>query len=121
MKLELISTEEYPKEGMTLIVESYNCGVYEIKRRIHDYGIGGSFSGYSIKLKNGYPKILSSKYIPDISAREDEDGNLIKFVIGTTTYGSLPIEEMRNMILCLEHAVEVVETLNNYFLKEEEK
>ena len=121
MKLELISTEEYTKEGMTRTVERYNCGVYEIKRTTNDYGIGGLFSTYSIKCKNGYPKILSSKYIPDITVREDEDGNLIEFVIGTTTYGSLPIEEMRNMILCLEHAVEVVETLNNYFLKEEEK
>lgn len=62
----------------------------------------------------------NERYMPSIYTRDDlmGDGHIIGFEIQTTSYGALPVEEIRKVIECYENAVRVVEILTKEFIKE---
>ena len=107
MKLELI--------GKDYDGESYKCGNYEIMRKTW-----GKTQHFTIYAANA--QLADDRYCPEIFDRPDREfGGTKEFVIQTTSYGALNVEEMQRMIARLNEAIEVVKVLTEQFVKEADK
>lgn len=88
------------------------------------YEIGG-YTVDVITYDSGWRNIAvtapwEDRYMPKIYTRDDlmGDGHIIGFEIQTTSYGALPVEDIRKVIECYEKAIQVVEILTKEFVKE---
>lgn len=104
MKLTLTKTKEVNDK----LVEIYEIAGYEVKVVTYE----GGYKHINVREKR-------SDYLPTIYCRDDDDnGKVLDFEIQTTSYGSLPVDEIKKMIAGLEEAVAVVEVLRKEFVKE---
>lgn len=95
-----VSVDYYKVEDYTVIVTAYEdgCMLVRVKKDMED----SSERKY---------------YMPSIYGREDiETGDLIEFVIQTTSYGSLSIEETKKMMADIEKGIAVAEFLTEKFI-----
>lgn len=102
MELKLKCTKEVEDRKL----EIYDLGRYTVK--VVRYADGWSYT--TIERER-------AEYLPEIYSRTDMEGKVLGFEIQTTSYGSLPVEEIKKMIAGLNEAIEVVETLNKEFAK----
>lgn len=108
MKLKLIDTKKLNYNQIGIVVrEHYEIGDYKIIADTYNSG----FMSINITRKNG------NKYLPLIYVEHDlEECTLCKFSIQTTSYGSLAINEIEEVIKGFEQAVEVVKILTEKFV-----
>lgn len=85
--------------------------------RIHDYDFiqttypeGYTFSHISVNNN-------MNRFVPVISIIDDMNGTIKSFKIQTTSYGTLPLEEIKEYISKLQAAVKIVEILTYEFIK----
>lgn len=63
------------------------------------------------------PNIESNDFLPDIYAdTDDNEGIITDFIIQTTSYGALNVEDTKRFIEAYQEAVEVVEVLKDKFI-----
>lgn len=110
MKLKLIDTKELNCSQIGIVArEYYEIGGYKVITDTYDSG----FISVNITRKNG------NKYLPLIYGEYDlEECTLCKFVIQTTSYGSLEIDEIEDVIKGFEQAIEVVKILTEKFVRQ---
>ncbi len=101
------------KEKNGKVVELYKVGVYCVKVITHEDG--------SISVGAFENPLSHAEYLPEIYCRKDLYGNIEGFEIQTTSYGSIPAEETRSLISCLEEAVIVAEILTEKFVSKNRK
>nr|DAM46359.1 MAG TPA: hypothetical protein [Bacteriophage sp.] len=104
MKLELLKTQT---SATGSIVNSYTIGNYAITEHIRN------------NISNIYttPNMDANDFLPNIySDQRWEDGRITNFVIQTTSYGSLSVEDTEKFIEAYQEAVEVTETLKDKFV-----
>ncbi len=102
MQLTLVETKEIGNRKR----ERYEIARYTVRVFTHE-------SGYkSIDVRKG-----RDDYLPDIYCRTDIEGNALAFEVQTTSYGSLPADEIRKVIEGLEEAAQVAEILTAEFVK----
>lgn len=107
IKMELERRREL--EGKTM--ELYKVGRYEVK--IIDYETGWR----SVEVINN----RRETGLPEIYCRDDLDGNILGFDIQTTSYGSIPAEEIRVLAMAMMEAAEVAEFLSEKFASKKEE
>ena len=105
LKLKLTSTKTVEDKK----IELYEIADYTVKVVSHDCGLRW------ITIREH-----RSEYLPTIYCRDDMEGNVLGFEIQTTSYGSLPITEIKKMVEALEMAVEVAEILTKEFVSTQE-
>lgn len=104
MELKLVSTKETPN-GST--VNKYEIGNYTIWEHRTKY-----YTTISTR-----PNIESNDFLPDIYANmDDNEGVITDFIIQTTSYGALSIEDTKRFIEAYQEAVEVVKILTDKFV-----
>ncbi len=102
MKLEHIETKT---NGETKL-DRYAIGNYTVKVLTRDWG-----RTVEVEPLNG------QKYLPEIHPEDEMDGSITGFDVQTTSYGSLPLVELRRVIAGLEEAAKVAEILTTEFVK----
>lgn len=102
MELKLTETRKFGDK----VLERHEIARYTVRVFTHE-------SGYkSIDVRKD-----RDDYLPDIYCRDDLEGNAIAFEVQTTSYGSLPADEIRKVIAGLEEAAQVAEILTAEFVK----
>lgn len=101
-----------PKKHFGIVNETYyhryfKIGYYLIDKRVSVYEDGETWFNLKIALI-----VTAPDYTPDIYADIDDDCN-VEFKISTTTYGSLPIEEIEQIVTGFNHAIEVIKILKD--------
>ena len=83
-------------------------------------------AGYDVEVtrySNGYVSIYidgkRSGYTPAIYSVDNHEGKILGFNIQSTSYGALPVSEIKEMVKALETACEVVEVLTKAFVGNE--
>lgn len=84
----------------------YKIGRYSVRKTVHK----GGFTQLEVLHSK-------SEYLPMIYCKDDLEGNVLGFEIQTTSYGSLPIEEIKKMIANMEEAIATAEILTKEFVK----
>ena len=108
--MELVMTRNRRGEDKTL--KCYRVGSYEVSHLIYDSG----WEDIQIRADR------TQRYQPEIYSRCNwETGKILEFHIQTTSYGALPLEEIRKVMEGYEEAIKVVEILNKEFVKEDQK
>lgn len=102
MKLEHIET----KTNGEVMLDRYAIGNYAVKVLTRSWG-------RSVEVR----PLNRQGYLPDIYARDEMDGGITGFEVQTTSYGSLPLNELRKVIAGLEEAAKVAEILTAEFAK----
>lgn len=113
--MELIQykvTEPKRSKNIHFSYESYyhryfKIGYYLIDKRVFAYDNGDTWFSLKIDLMVNAPD-----YTPYISADIDDDCN-VNFRIPTISYGSLPIEEIEQIVNGFNHAIEVIRILKD--------
>lgn len=101
LKLTLTNTKTIEDKK----IELYEIADYTVKVISRDCGLRW------ITIREG-----KKEYLPTIYCRDDMEGNVLGFEIQTTSYGSLPTDEIKKMVEALETAVEVAEILTKEFV-----
>lgn len=102
------------EKGSTIHLYTCRVGQYRIERDLIEFDNGSTRERLDI-----YPE---GEYLPNIIFNRRRNGqNVHEFKIETVTYGSLSPDELKKVIAGYEHALEVVEVLNNEFLTKEDK
>ena len=85
-------------------IHIYRIGRYSVRKTVH---------------KGGFTQIevvqAKSEYLPTIYCKDDFEGTVLGFEIQTTSYGALPVEEIKKLIADMEEAVATVEILEKEF------
>lgn len=102
MELKLVEAFEVDDRK----VDRYEIGNYKVKALTYSWGRRVEVSSQS-----------RERYLPDIYCRIDDEGEIVGFEVQTTSYGALPIEEVKKVIDGLNEAIEVVEILTKTFIK----
>lgn len=102
MKLEHIET----KTNGEVMLDRYAIGNYAVKVLTRSWG-------RSVEVR----PLNRQGYLPDIYVRDEMDGGITGFEVQTTSYGSLPLDELRKVITGLEEAAKVAEILTAEFAK----
>lgn len=92
------------KQYKDYVAEVYEVDGYEIRKEVYNNG------NKSLRVIN-----TSRGDLPDIYCKDDIDGNVLGFVVQTTSYGTLPLKEIRKLISNLEKAGAVAEFLTEKF------
>lgn len=101
MNLEHVETKT---NGETKL-DKYIVGNYSVKVFTRDWGT-------SVEIR----KLNKQEYLPDIYSVDDMEGGIVGFEVQTTSYGSLPVDELRQVIAGLEEAAKVAEILTEEFV-----
>lgn len=102
--MELKLVEAFDVEARK--VARYEIGDYQVKHLTYTWG--------------DRVEVASTKkerYLPDIYCRTDDEGAIVGFEVQTTSYGALPVEEVKKVVDGLNEAIEVVEILIKTFVK----
>lgn len=99
------------RRGNERTLKCYELGSYEVSVITYDSG------WQTISITPDREK----RYLPEIYARDDLDGNVLGFHIQTTSYGAVKADQIRKVIEGLEEAVQAAEILTKEFVKEEQK
>lgn len=97
-------------------IHLYTCrvGRYRIERDLIEFDNGNTRERLDI--------YADEEYLPNIIFNRRRNGeNVHEFKIDTVSYGSLNPDELKKVIDGYNHALEVVEILNNEFLNKENK
>lgn len=103
MELKLTETRKFDGK----VLELYEIARYTVRVCTYE-------SGYkSIDVREE-----RADYLPTIYCiTNDDNGDVLGFKIQTTSYGSLPVEEIRKVISGLEEAIQAAEILTAEFVK----
>lgn len=102
MELKLLTTKEKSNGS---IINIYQIGNYKIVEESNS-----NYNFISVRVDKD-----ASEYIPEIYTR-DEDFKVVSFAIQTTSYGSLLVDEIEEVIKGFNEAVEVVKILTDKFV-----
>lgn len=100
MELKLVETFEV--DGRK--VARYEIGNYKVKALTYSWGRRVEVSSLS-----------RERYLPDIYCRTDDEGETVVFEVQTTSYGALPVDEVKKVVEGLNEAIAVVEILTKSF------
>lgn len=85
--------------------------------RIHDYDVSEHVYPDGTRLVHVTVHNTMNKYVPAIYVNDDLDGTVKGFEVQTTSYGSLPLEEINEYCSKLQAAAEIAELLTREFVK----
>lgn len=106
MELTLVST----KKVDDILIEVFTISNYKIRTITYKSGIE------FVTVLAGKEKVA---YLPQIYCEtNDDNGDILGFNIQTTSYGSLPTEELKKLVARMEEAICVVEVLTAKFVKQ---
>lgn len=108
LELKFIKSAQYTEDHSTEIRCLYNVGRYNVITTTTEY-IDREKELVNIQID----AVDGNRFTPYIYYRNRNKS----FAIGTTSYGSLPIEDIKRVIEGYNEAVEVVEILTNEFIK----
>lgn len=115
MELKFIEHNEAQDERGKYERNEYRIGNYVVFREMSFYNTGSTFEHIQV-IPN-----REVDYIPEIYYDYSLFGNIVRsFRIQTTSYGSLPLEDIQKVIKGYQEAIEVVNILTDKFLKSEE-
>lgn len=100
--MELKLVEAFEVDGRK--VDRYEIGNYKVKALTYSWGCRVEVGSLS-----------RERYLPDIYSRTDDEGKIIRFEVQTTSYGALPVDEVKKVVDRLNEAIEVVEILTKAF------
>lgn len=100
MELKLVEAFEVDDRK----VDRYEIGDYEVIARTYSWGRRVEVS-----------TVNRERYLPDIYCRTD-GGEIVGFKVQTTSYGTLPVDEVKKVVDGLNEAIEVVEILTKAFV-----
>ena len=103
MKLVIKETGTYRCDGEKLTQEAavFTAGKYEIEKCIYEYDDGSSWTDYQVRHDR------AEEYLPDIYYEKRFGAKIGHFEIQTTSYGSLPSEEIDKVIAGYKEAQKV--------------
>ena len=87
-------------------VARYEIGGYKVRALTYSWGKRVEVSSAS-----------KERYLPEIYCRTDDEGEILGFEVQTTSYGALPVDEVKKVIDGLNDAIEVVDILTKAFVK----
>ena len=102
MELKLLTTKENSRRS---IINIYQIGNYKVVEEITS-----NYTFISVRVNEEAPE-----YTPEIYTRE-EDFKVVSFAIQTTSYGSLLVDEIEEVIKGFNEAIEVVKILTDKFV-----
>ena len=113
MKLTFIEHKECREENTKYERDIYEIGNYQVIRDLSIYESGNKHERFEVRPNR------KVDFLPDIYYNYSifGDDNQRDFRIQTTSYGSLPTEDIQKVIDGYKEAVEVVNVLNERFLK----
>lgn len=100
--MELKLVEAFEVDGRK--VDRYEIGNYKVKALTYSWGR---------RVEVG--SVSRERYLPDIYSRTDDGGKIVGFKVQTTSYGALPVGEVKKVVDGLNEAIEVVEILTKTF------
>lgn len=109
LKMNLVETIVRKTEEYIRTANIYDLGIYKVIDIYIEYP-DYTLSNIEILIED-----KNSRYIPEIYSRREMDGTITDFKIQTTSYGSLKVDEIEEVIKYLNEAKEVVETLKKFF------
>lgn len=98
-----MNTYTSEEEHVTQIATLFEAGKYEIEKCVYNYEDGTSWTDYRVSHD------WTEKYLPDIYYERRFGEKTGHFEIQTTSYGSLPSEEIDKVVEAYRDAQEVVE------------
>ena len=102
--MELKLVEKFEVDGRK--VARYEIGNYKVRALTYSWGRRVEVSSQS-----------RERYLPDIYCRTDDEGKIVGFEVQTTSYGALPVDEVKKVVDGLNEAIEVVEILTMLFIQ----
>lgn len=105
MELKLVEAFEIEDRK----VARYEIGSYQVKALTYSWGDRVEVRGTN-----------KERYLPEIYCRTDDEGEILGFEVQTTSYGALPVDEIKKVVDGLNEAIAVVEILTDRFVNKTE-
>lgn len=113
-KLIVVNHKVVEEIGSKIHLYTCRVGRYIIERDVIEFDNGSTRERLDI--------YANDDFLPSINFNRRRNGeNVHEFTIDTVAYGSLTPDELKKVIDGYNHALEVVEVLNNEFLPKENK